>query len=619
MSAARGGDPDPDYVDLVVANKSSRRGLTQTPRVIRAAVRLVWRSGRGLFAGLVVLSLAAALLVLAQLVLIRELVTQLLVISDEGLTYRAVFALLGFVAVAGATQAMTTLSSLLQRLLAQAVLREATAEVLDVTSSVDIEAYEDDEFFGHLKRVETNGLTKPMEVVQALVQLLTGAFASLMLVVYVATVEPWLIPLLVVTAVPAYLVDRRIGGQEFDFAVSQVTLLRQRDYVAYVLKARRTAREVRAFSAATFFRRAWDERNDTYLHNLWMLTARQIRLTIASTMVSGILLAGVGLFVVWRVQTGAIPLAAASAAIVGLRFLASRAQESGKGIAGLLEARLFLEDLHEFVTRYGDRAEVVGAAVPLPEKISVDAVSYTYPGAARKALTDVSLEVRRGQVVALVGENGSGKTTLSMMLAGLLTPSSGFIRWDGVPLTHERRTAAREHIGVVLQDFVRYEQPAYDNIVLGDHKTEALLRAAIADSGAGYLYALPEGLQTMLSKEYRGGQDLSVGQWQRVALARAFHRDSPIIILDEPASALDARAEHDLFEHLRALWKDRTVVLVSHRLASVRAADLIVVLDEGRVDDRGTHDELIARGGLYAEMFELQARDYREQPAEVAP
>jgi ATP-binding cassette subfamily B protein len=608
----------PDYVDLVVSNRSSRDRLAGAPTVLRDAVALVWGSGRALLTGLVVLSVASALLVLGQLVVIRELVTQILSTDEQGLSSRAVFALLAFVALTGATQGMGSISTLLQRLLAQNVLRRATADMLDVTSRVDIEAYEDDAFFGHLKRVETNGLTKPMEVVQALVQLFSGALTSLLLVGYVATVEPWLIPLLVVTALPAYLIDRHMGRSEFTFHLSQVTLVRQRDYLAYVLKARRTSRELRAFSSAGFFRRGWDELFDVYLHNLWMLTQRQIRLTVASTLVSGVLLGGVGVFVIWRVQTGAIPLAAASAAIVGLRMLSSKAQEFGKGLAGLLEARLYLHDLHQFRTLYGGRAEEVGEALPMPERITVDGVSFTYPGAARKALDGVSVEIRRGEVVALVGQNGSGKTTLSMLLAGLLSPSEGAIRWDGVELTRASRTAARRHIGVVLQDFARYERTAYDNIVLGAPKGQAVLEAAIRDAGAGYLHRLPEGLETFLSKEYAGGQDLSVGQWQRVALARAFHRDSPIIILDEPASALDAKAEHELYEFLRGLWRDRTVVLVSHRLASVRSADRIVVLDAGCVVDVGTHDELMARGGLYAEMFTLQARDYLDVPAQTA-
>jgi ATP-binding cassette subfamily B protein len=621
-----GSDPDPDYVDLVLANKRGRRGLSETPRVISAAIALAWTSGRTLWAVLVALSVGSALLTLAQLVVIRELVTQLLTVTGPGgqggagLGARTVFALLAFVAVTGAAQAMSGISRLLQRLLAQLVLRRATDEMLEVTSSVDVEAYEDGAFFGHLKRVETNGLTKPMEVVQALVQLFSGALASVLLIAYVASVEPLLVPLLAVTAIPAYLIDRRIGRQEFSFAVSQVTLLRRRDYLANVLKSRLTARELRSFEAAPFFRGAWHERAETYLHNLWMLTHRQIRMTIVSTLVSALLLAGVGLFVVWRVQTGAIPLAAASAAIVGLRFLATRAQETGKGIAGLLESRLYLRDLAEFRGRYGGRTEQgppsAGddgtAPLGVPAEITVDGVGFTYPGATRRAVSDVNFTIRRGEVVALVGQNGSGKTTVSMMLAGLLSPGQGHIRWDGVPLTGPRRTAARRHVCVVLQDFVRYEMPAYDNVVLGHPRGDERLDTALAESGADYLRALPDGLETMLSKEYRGGQDLSAGQWQRVALARAFHRDSPIIVLDEPASALDAKAEHDLFEHLRALWANRTVVIVSHRLASVRDADRIVVLDRGQVDDQGTHAELMERGGLYAEMFELQARDYRD-------
>jgi ATP-binding cassette subfamily B protein len=248
----------------------------------------------------------------------------------------------------------------------------------------------------------------------------------------------------------------------------------------------------------------------------------------------------------------------------------------------------------------------------------VEDVSFTYPAGEEPALRGVSMTIESGEIVALVGENGSGKTTLAKLLAGLYPPDSGVIRWDGVDIATVDRADLSRSIAPIFQDFVRFHLAARDNIGLGrvdrvddlDGITEAA-RYADAD---GFIAALPAGYETRLGPEFVGGTDLSVGQWQRIALARAFFRGAPFVILDEPTASLDARAEHDLFERIRGLLAGRTVLLISHRFSSVRSADRIYVLDGGRVVESGTHDELMAQSGLYAELFSLQAAAYLTEP-----
>jgi ATP-binding cassette subfamily B protein len=246
----------------------------------------------------------------------------------------------------------------------------------------------------------------------------------------------------------------------------------------------------------------------------------------------------------------------------------------------------------------------------------VEAITFTYPSGARPALSDVCMDIRAGEVVALVGENGSGKTTLAKLLAGLYRPDSGRIRWDAADIADVDPEDLRRSVAVIFQDFLRYHLPARDNIGLGRHTAIhdlAGIRDAARHADAdGFIGELADGYDTMLGPEFIGGTDLSIGQWQRIALARAFFRDAPFIILDEPTAALDARAEHDLFERIRALLAGRTVLLISHRFSSVRSADRIYVLDGGRVVEAGSHDQLMDRGGLYAELFTLQARAYLE-------
>jgi len=256
-------------------------------------------------------------------------------------------------------------------------------------------------------------------------------------------------------------------------------------------------------------------------------------------------------------------------------------------------------------------------------RFEVEDVSFVYPDADRPALDEVSLEIGAGEIVALVGENGSGKTTLAKLVAGLYRPERGRILRDGVDTSALDPDELRASVAVIFQDFARFLLPAHENVGLGRHERiddrDAVVAAAQRAGAHDFLAALPEGYETMLGREFHGGWDLSIGQWQRVALARAFFRDAPFVILDEPTAALDARAESDLFERMRELLAGRAVLLISHRFSSVRSADRIYVLHEGRVVEHGRHEELMALGGLYAELFTLQARQYVDVPSSDAP
>nr|WP_246314638.1 ABC transporter ATP-binding protein [Kineococcus aurantiacus] len=313
-------------------------------------------------------------------------------------------------------------------------------------------------------------------------------------------------------------------------------------------------------------------------------------------------------------------LADAGAAGAAAPLLASRLQALAGGVGTVLEAGLFLDDLRGFLTLGGAAAAGPvarpGAVGPLVE-LQVQDVGYRYPQGGRPALRGVSLTVRRGEVVALVGENGSGKTTLSKLLAGLLPAAGGTVRWNGTDVAELDPAAVREHVAVVFQDFVQWQFSAHDNIAVGragrPDEAAAVPAAAVQAGADALLRGLPQGYATPLSAELPGGVDLSLGQWQRVALARAFYRAADLVILDEPTAALDARAEAELFAGIRDLAAGRTVVLVSHRFSSVREADRIVVLRDGGVDDTGTHEELVGRGGLYAELYALQAQAYLDE------
>ena len=281
---------------------------------------------------------------------------------------------------------------------------------------------------------------------------------------------------------------------------------------------------------------------------------------------------------------------------------------------------MFIDDFLAFTEQAPPRPEPREPGVPGREPgsfgpIVAEEITFSYPGSERVALHGVSLRIEPGEVVALVGANGSGKTTLAKLLAGLYLPSEGRVCWGG---RDTREVDSREllgHTAIVFQDFIRYALSAGDNIALGRHEhaqdMAAIVRAAERAGADRDIGSLPEGYQTLLGPAFIDGTDLSCGQWQRVALARTFFRNAPLVILDEPTASLDAKAEHELFARIGELFADRSVLLISHRFSTVRSADRIYVLNEGYVVESGTHEELVAAGGTYAELFTLQASPYQ--------
>jgi ATP-binding cassette subfamily B protein len=303
-------------------------------------------------------------------------------------------------------------------------------------------------------------------------------------------------------------------------------------------------------------------------------------------------------------------------------FLGQRVAAAANSAGALSETALFIDDYLALVeigqpAPNGTESDPTAAAGDPPRALHVraESVSFSYPGARGPALRDVSLEIAPGEVVALVGENGSGKTTLAKLLGGLYVPERGRVTLNGADTASSDRNELRRSVAVIFQDFIRYALPAHENIALGRHENlsdrEGVRWAARVAGADEDLERLPDGYETMLGPAFEGGTDLSVGQWQRVALARALFRDAPFVILDEPTAALDARAEHDLFVRIRELLAGRSVLLISHRFPSVRMADRIHVMHAGTIVESGTHEELIARAGRYAELFGLQAATYR--------
>ncbi|WP_203433910.1 ABC transporter ATP-binding protein [Jiangella asiatica] len=622
------GDDAPasdDYVDLAASARRQRRSVLRLRRLIAHSVRLSWAADRRAFIVTASLQLLGAAVIAAQVLIVKLVLDAILeVTSDDAGTERVVVPVLLLAGVTALVAVSAAVQANQQRLLSELVMRSTWQQMLDVAGAVGLRAFESPGFYDRLQRVQTNALSRPYQLTQGLIGLAGGIAGAAGLSIAIISLEPTLLPLLLLAGLPLFFSSRRESRLEFDFAVAQTPRLRLRHYLGMVQTGRDEAKEVRAYGLAGALRERFDAVYADYTADLRAHLRRRTRLAVAGNLASATFLAATLLALVWLIGRGRVSLAEAGAAIVAIRLLAAQVTTLFKGAQQIFESGLFLDDLADFVAMR-PAAELAEAGAPAPSSfrtLTADGLTFTYPGSTTPALDDVSIRLGAGEIVALVGENGSGKTTLAKLLAALYEPDTGAVRWDGADVSGYARAGLRQSVAVVFQDFVRYQLTARDNVGLGrvdrlsdDDAVAAAARRAGIDT---VIDGLPQGWDTYLSKMFKGGRDLSVGQWQRIALARAFFRDAPFVILDEPSASLDPRAEHALFQSLRELLGGRTVLFISHRFSTVRTADRIYVLDDGRVTEHGTHDELMDRDGHYAELFRLQAAAYLAPQANLS-
>ena len=587
-----------------------RRGLRRVPRLIATALRFVWRASPRRVTTALAIQALGGVAVGVQLVVIRDLIE--LVLAPDRSNER-LLAQLGLLVVvntvwqfAGLTQQQE------QQVLAELVNRHASVRVIAVSASVPLERFESPSFQDLLRRAG-DAQDRLFGIAMSLIAATRSALWIAGITVALYALAPALLLVSLAASVPLWYVTAMRGRAMYAFSHEMTPNERRRSYVYGLFIVREFAKEIRAFGLIPYLRELYERLSNERLRRLLDYLRDQSRLALLGGGVTAVLTAASYGLLAYLVVSGTIGVAEAGAAAVASQQLTGNLNGLATGIGGIYESGLYLQDLEELFAIETTLASLATRKLdPRTFRLlEFRNVTFSYPDATRATLADVTLELRAGEVVALVGENGSGKTTLAKLLAGLYRPDGGTIAWDGIDA---RDLDVRDAVAVLFQDYAEFLLTVRENIGFGRIERiddfAAILEAARRAGAHGFVSEWERGYDVVLGPVFLGGREISMGQWQRIALARAFFRDAPVVILDEPTAALDARAEHDLFSRIRELFAGRGVLLISHRFSSVRNADRIYVLHEGRIVECGTHAELLRRGGRYAELFALQASAY---------
>jgi ATP-binding cassette subfamily B protein len=598
----------------------------QALRYLPALFRLIWRTHRGYTSAMVVLRVMRSV-VPVMTFWVGKLILDAVIAAKSGngsvtLVWRYLALELAIVLLG---EILARASSLIESLLGDLFSNSMSVRLMEHAAKLDLAQFEDPEFYDHLERARRQTVGR-IALLSLLLSMSQDALTLLTLAGALIAYNPWLLLLLAVAVIPSFLGETHFASLGYSLLFRWTPERRQLDYLRYVGASDKTAKEVQMFGLAPWLTERYRDLSQRFYEENRDLS---IRRGVVSALLS--ILGTVGYYsayvlILIRAVKGDITIGT-------LTFLAASfgrgrdvIQNILMGASNVAEQALYLRDLFVFL-EMRPTIESPPNAKPVPAKIQsgfvFENVGFRYPGSERWAIRNVDLMLRPGERVALVGENGAGKTTITKLLARLYDPTEGRITLDGVDLKEYDLLSLRHAIGVIFQDFVRYDMRFDENIGVGEIESvradldrnngtpPAITAAAENSLAASLLPRFTKGYQQMLGRRFEEGVDLSGGEWQKIALARAYIRDAQVLILDEPTAALDARAEYEVFLRFSELVAGRMAILISHRFSTVRMADRIIVLRNGKVEEQGSHAELVANGGLYEELFTMQAAGYR--------
>jgi ATP-binding cassette subfamily B protein len=588
-------------------------------RNVPAVLRIVWESGRtvvtlGLLFRLVASVLPLGLLWITKLIIdgiVHAVTTHQPVPTQLWWLVAAEFALAVFSSI------LSRIIDYLDALLADKYTRHVSVRVMQHAAALDLLAYEDPIFYDRLERARVQA-TDRLGMIQSIGRLVQQVITTIFLSVSIMLFSPWLLLLLVAGVIPAFLGESHFAFLGYAKNFRQTPIRRQLDYLRVLGGSKEAAKELKLFGLKEFLVGRFTQLSDQIYREDVSLARRRL---VAGSFLSVIGTAGyygAYVFVIWRTVAGRLTIGSLTFLSGAILQASSNIQQIFSSISGIADQALFLTDLiafFEMQPKIRSKPHALPAPRPIQRGFEFRNVSFSYPGSPRLILDRLNFHLRPGERVALIGENGQGKTTIVKLITRLYDPVEGQVLLDGIDLRDYQLEDLYREIGVIFQDFMRYEMTARENIAVGrieEVDNLPLLQRAAQKSMADEVIArLQKEYAQMLGRRFDGGVDLSGGEWQKVALARAYLRDAQVLILDEPTAALDARSEYEVFQRFAELTMGKMALFISHRFSTVRMADRIVVLENGRIAEDGNHDQLTHLGGRYAEMFELQAASYR--------
>jgi ATP-binding cassette subfamily B protein len=588
-------------------------------RYSRRAIALVWETNRLLLFALAVLTIIAGLLpasvawVGAQIV---DAVVSARIAPDHNAMRVLRLVLLEGVlvaAVAGAQRGLSLCQALLRAQLGQRV----NVMILEKALTLELRHFEDSEFYDKLTRARREASSRPLSLVMRTFGLGQNAISLLSYAALLVRFSAWTMVVLLLAGLPAFIAEAKFSGDAFRLFRWRSPETRMQIYLETVLAREDHVKEVKLFGLGKRLLQRYRDIFTRLYGEDRALSIRRDSWGFALGLIATAALYGAYAWIALSTIRAVITLGQMTMYLLLFRQGQSAVAAILSAVGGMYEDNLYLSTLYEYLETPVAPPSGSAARGPAPaDGVRFEHVNFTYPGAPEPALVDIDLHLTPGSSVALVGENGSGKTTLIKLLTRLYAPDSGRILLDGLPLPEWNEEALRARVGVIFQDFTRYQMLVGENVGAGDERyfedEPRWQDAAAKGQAADFIERLPARYQTQLGKWFQNGQELSGGQWQKIALARAFMRtDADILVLDEPTAAMDARAEAEIFEHFRTLARGHITILISHRFSTVRMADQIVVLERGRIIEKGSHEQLMASGGHYAQLFSLQARGYR--------
>ena len=582
---------------------------------LKQAIGMVWQSAPGWTLAAIVLIILQGSLPLAALYLMKLIV-------DAVTTGAGFEVVLLWIGLAGGVALLVAICNSASSVVSEAqsiLVSDRVQEILHAKSvEVDLEYYENPKYYEMLHRAQQEGPSRPTQIVNGLLQAAKSGLSLVAVFALMASVN-WLMALLLgVAALPSALIQAKYARKLYLWQRSCTRKERMAWYRHWLLTSDGYAKEIRLFNLGSLFMRQYREIRAVVRKERLAIVFQRSALDLLSQAVALTAVFASLAYIANQALLGSITLGSMvmyfAAVQQGQSFLSSFMSN----LAKLYESNLFLTNLHEFLQlepKVREPAQPQKVPCPIVQGISFESVSFGFPGTGPLVLKNINLHIDPCQTVALVGENGSGKSTLIKLLCRLYDPLEGRISLDGIDLRDFNTIDLRREISIIFQDYARYNLTANENIWLGNAQNpleeEKILAAAECSGAHEFISGLDKRYETVLGKWFDDGTELSVGQWQKVALARAFLRDSQIIVLDEPTSSLDPRAEDGVIRKFRRLAKGRMAIIISHRLSTVTSADCIYFLKEGSIVESGTHQKLIDLGGEYARLFEIQARHYR--------